>query len=333
MAVFDEVELDGTTVSKASLHNWANVRRLALHPGDAVLVEKANEIIPQIGEVLEPGDKDIVLDVCPACGGPLETVNGQQFCTNPNCKERIAQNIAFLGQKDVLDIPGLSIQTARKIVDKHGMAAKDLKQNIIFNLKLHNFQMLPGFADKSAQKLYDAIQSARENVELPRFIKALCIPGIGNDVGKLLAERYADMDAIMWDAKRDESESDIERMMEIPGIGPVTAKALCSDEFWHAVGELEHYITPLPAGPTAKKDVVVGEFVGKTFVLTGKMAHPRSYYEELIAKAGAKTGSGVSKSTDYLVIADVNSTSTKAKKARELGTKLISPEELEEMLQ
>ena len=333
VAIVDPVEIDGATVTKASLHNAEQIKKLGLKIGAKVTIYKANEIIPQIGEVLEPGDKDIVLDVCPACGGQLKTINGQQFCTNPDCTERIAQNIAFLGQKDVLDIPGLSIQTARKIVDEHWTAAKDLKQNIIFNLKLHNFQMLPGFADKSAQKLYDAIQSARENVELPRFIKALCIPGIGNDVGKLLAERYADMDAIMWDAKRDESESDIERMMEIPGIGPVTAKALCSDEFWHAVGELEHYITPLPAGPTAKKDVVVGEFVGKTFVLTGKMAHPRSYYEELIAKAGAKTGSGVSKSTDYLVIADVNSTSTKAKKARELGTKLISPEELEEMLQ
>ena len=118
-------------------------------------------------------------------------------------------------------------------------------------------------------------------------------------------------------------------LMKIDGIGPVAAKTIMSDEFWDAVDDLRELVT---IAPYEKKDVVVGEFAGQTFVLTGKMAHPRSYYEELIAKAGAKTGSGVSKSTDYLVIADINSTSTKAKKARELGTKLISPEELEEML-
>ena len=192
--------------------------------------------------------------------------------------------------------------------------------------------MLEGFGEKSARKLIDNIAKASANVELPRFIKALCIPGIGNDIGKILAERYADMDAIMWDAKRDESESDVERMMEIPGIGPVIAKALCSDEFWHAAEELGKYITPLPAGPAAKKNVAVGEFVGKVFVLTGKMEHPRSYYVEKIEAAGGKEGSAVNGKTDYLVIADVNSQSSKAKKARELGTKLISPEELEQML-
>lgn len=332
VAIVDPVQIDGTTVTRVSIHNMAWIKEVGLKINSRVLLEKRNQIIPYISEVIGEGDKDIVLDVCPACGGPLETVNGQQFCTNPDCTERIAQNIAFLGQKDVLDIPGLSIQTARKIVEKHKIMTKVHRQNVIFMLSVDGFMALPGFAEKSAKKLYDVIQTACKDVELPRFIKALCIPGIGNDVGKLLADRYADMDAIMWDAKRDESESDIERMMEIPGIGPVTAKALCSDEFWHAAEELGKYITPLPAGPTAKKNVAVGEFVGKVFVLTGKMPHPRSYYVEKIEAAGGKEGSAVNSKTDYLVIADINSTSTKARKARELGTKLISPEELEAML-
>ena len=331
VAIVDPVEIDGATITKASLHNMDYIKEKGIKIGAKVTIYKANEIIPQIGEVLEPGNKEIVLETCPCCGKPIEEVNGQQFCTNPECEERIAQNIAFLGRKDVLDIPGLSIQTARKIVEAYPHESKTYKQNIIFELNFEQILHLPGFVNKSAEKLYNAITAARKDVELPRFIKALCIPGIGNDVGKLLAERYADMDAIMWDAKRDESESDIDRMMEIPGIGPVTAKALCSDEFWHAVGELEHYIPPLSAGPTAKKDVAVGEFSGKIFVLTGKAPHPRSYYEELIKKAGGSVGSAVNSKTDFLAMADVNSTSSKAKKARELDTKIISYEELERM--
>lgn len=332
VAIVDPVEIDGATVTKASLHNAEQIRKLGLKIGAKVTIFKANEIIPQLGEVLEPGDKDIILDVCPSCGGPLKTVNGQQFCTNPNCTERIAQDIAFLGQKDVLDIPGLSIQTARKIVDMYDTS--DDKQNIIFSMSVEDIAELPGFAEKSAQKLYDAIQKACQNVELPRFIKALCIPGIGNNIGKILADKYGSIERMIdWieGSKECHLSDKVEaELMKIDGIGPVAAKTIMSDEFWDAVDDLRELVT---IAPYEKKDIVVGEFVGKTFVLTGKMVHPRSYYEELIAKAGAKTGSGVSKSTDYLVIADVNSTSTKAKKARELGTKLISPEELEEMLE
>lgn len=329
VAIVDPVEIDGATVTKASLHNAEQIRKLGLKIGAKVTIYKANEIIPQIGEVLEPGDKDIMLDVCPACGGPLKTVNGQQFCINPECPERIAQNIAFLGQKDVLDIPGLSIQTARKIVDEHWTAAKDLKQNVIFELKAHHLRMLPGFADKSAQKLYDAIQGARENVELPRFIKAMCIPGIGNDVGKKLADEYkGDMDFLISMTIRCR-DTKPDYFTTIKGIGPKVSEILVSEDFAEAYFALKKYVT---IAPYQKQEAPAGEFAGKVFVLTGKMEYPRSYYEELIEKAGAKTGSSVSKSTNYLVIADVNSQSSKAKKARELGTKLISPEELEEML-
>ena len=326
VAIVDPVEIDGATVTKASLHNAEQIRKLGLKIGAKVTIYKANEIIPQLGEVLEPGDKDIILDVCPACGGPLKTVNGQQFCTNPDCTERIAQNIAFLGQKDVLDIPGLSIQTARKIVDMYDTSID--KQNIIFNMTIEDIEKLPGFARKSAEKLFSNIYAARKNVELPHFVKALCVPGIGRHVGELLQNYYGSLEDVYNAIFTVKDRNDL---LSIPGLGETIVDTLLSEEFakqWDALIDAK----VLPAISNRPKDVVVGEFVGKVFVLTGKMEHPRSYYEELIAKAGAKTGSGVSKSTDYLVIADINSTSTKAKKARELGTKLISPEELEEML-
>lgn len=328
VAIVDPVEIDGTTVTRVSVHNMAWIKEVGLKINSRVLLEKRNQIIPYISEVIGEGDKDIVLDVCPSCGGPLEEVNGQQFCVNPDCKERIAQDIAFLGQKDVLDIPGLSIQTARKIVDEHWMATKDLKQNVIFDLKLHHLKMLPGFADKSAQKLYDAIQAVRGNVDFPRFIKALCVPGIGRHVGELLQDYYGSLEdvhnAIFVVKDRDD-------LLSISGLGETIVDTLLSEEFakqWDALMDAK----VLPTISDRPKDAVVGEFVGKVFVLTGKMEHPRSYYEELIEKTGGKTSGSVSKSTDYLVIADVNSTSSKANKARELGTTLISPEELETMI-
>ena len=325
MAIVDPVQIDGTTVTRVSVHNMAWIKEVGLKINSRVLLEKRNQIIPYISEVIGEGDKDIVLNVCPSCGRQLKTINGQQFCTNLNCKERIAQNISFLGRKDVLDIPGLSIQTARKIVDEHWTAAQYLKQNIIFGLKLHHFQTLPGFADKSAQKLYDAIQAARKDVELPRFIKALCIPGIGNNIGKLLADKYGSLDELCVACT---GSGVVGRLQRIDGIGPVAAKAIASDEFWGAVAVMKSMVTIAPY----KSEATVGEFVGKVFVLTGKMAHPRSYYVEKIEAAGGKEGSAVNSNTDYLVIQDVNSQSSKAKKARELGTALISPEELEEML-
>ena len=330
VAIVDPVEIDGATVTKASLHNAEQIKKLGLKIGAKVTIYKANEIIPQIGEVLEPGDKDIVLDVCPSCGGQLETINGQQFCTNPNCKERIAQDIAFLGQKDVLDIPGLSIQTARKIVDVYDTGKQ--KQNIIFDMIVEDIMELPGFAEKSAKKLYDAIQKARQDVELPRFIKALCIPGIGNNIGKILADEFEDLDTMyrMFSPDENEPEKTIERLKTINGIGQVTAEALVSKEFWEAVDALEELVTIAPYEKEAAN--MSSEYAGKVFVLTGKMEHPRSYYIEKIEAAGAKVGSAVNSKTDFLVIQDVNSQSSKAKKARELGTKLVSPEELENML-
>ena len=329
VAIVDPVEIDGATVTKASLHNAEQIKKLGLKIGAKVAIYKANEIIPQIGEVLEPGDKDIVLDVCPSCGKPLTEINGQQFCTNPVCEERIAQNIAFLGKKDVLDIPGLSIKTARKMVSAYPGAADIYGQNMIFKLDYEDLKTLPGFAEKSAEKLFRAIQQARVDVELPRFIKALCIPGIGNDIGKILADEFEDLDTMnrMFSFAENRWSDVVPKLQTINGIGPVTAKILCSGEFWDAVYDL--YDVIISIAPYKKKEIAKGKLAGKTFVLTGKMEHARSYYEELIKKAGGKIASAVSKTTDFLVIADVYSQSSKAKKARELGTKLISPEELE----
>ena len=329
VAVVDPVEIDGATVTRASLHNAAMIKELGIKIGATVEIHKANEIIPQITRVLEEGTGEISLAVCPSCGQPLEEVNGQQFCVNPACDERLAQDIAFLGSKDVLNIDGLSIETARKMVAyaKIQTPAAELSYTLLFTFTVEMIESLEGFARKSAEKLYGNIQTARQNVGLPRFIKALCLPGIGSDVGKILADNFGDLSNLA--DKIAAAENPQEMLQEINGIGPKTAEILTAESFMMAVRQLEQYVSIAPYVPVTTP---AGDYAGKIFVLTGKMAQPRSYYVELIESAGGKEGKAVSSKTDYLVIQDVNSTSSKAVKAREVGTKLISPEELVNML-
>lgn len=329
VAVVDPVEIDGATVTRASLHNAAMIKELGIKIGATVEIHKANEIIPQITRVLEEGTGEISLAVCPSCGQPLEEVNGQQFCVNPACDERLAQDIAFVGSKDVLNIDGLSIETARKMVAyaKTQTPAAELSYTLLFTFTVEMIESLEGFARKSAEKLYGNIQTARQNVGLPRFIKALCLPGIGSDVGKILADNFGDLSNLA--DKIAAAENPQEMLQEINGIGPKTAEILTAESFMMAVRQLEQYVSIAPYVPVTTP---AGDYAGKIFVLTGKMAQPRSYYVELIESAGGKEGKAVSSKTDYLVIQDVNSTSSKAVKAREVGTKLISPEELVNML-
>ena len=329
VAIVDPVEIDGATVTRASLHNAAMIKELGLKIGATVEIHKANEIIPQITRVLEEGTEEITLAVCPSCGQPLEEVNGQQFCVNPACDERLAQDIAFVGSKDVLNIDGLSIETARKMVNyaKQQNTVKQLNYTVLFTFTVEMLEALEGFARKSAEKLYGNIAAARQNVELPRFIKALCLPGIGSDVGKILADNFGDLSNLAQ--KMAAAENPQAMLQEINGIGPKTAEIVTSENFLTAVRLLEQYVTIAPYVPAKTP---AGDYAGKIFVLTGKMAQPRSYYVELIEKAGGKEGKAVSSKTDFLVIQDVNSTSSKAVKAREVGTKLISPEELVDML-
>jgi len=321
VAIVEPVEIDGTTVCKASLHNMDMIKKLGIKIGAEVEIYKANEIIPQIDRVIKNGYKEIEIPLCPSCGHVLENINGQQFCTNPKCKEKICQNMAFLGQKNVLNIEGLSNETARKIVEKFGCK----NQNDIFDLDEDDLMTLPGFAEKSAKKLFNNIQNSRQTTFI-KFIKACCCDGIGENVGKILYERYNGLDNFR-NAIFKQSKIKVEtELSELKGLGQVAIKKLMSNEFWDAVDHLAHYIEIIEE----KKNE--GKFAGQVFVLTGKMEHPRSYYIDLIERNGAKEGKSVSNSTNYLVIADINSTSSKAKKARELGTVLISPEQLEEMM-
>ena len=343
IAEFDPIHILGSTVSKASLSNPDEIKRLSLKIGDKIGVIKAREIIPKVVINNGGGNNDIVIpDKCPSCGQSLIKNGPVLQCQNELCNEKIAQKIAFMGSKKVLNIDGLSIQTARKIVnyfyDNYTDLLESEGQNIIFYLKKEDILKLDGFSEKSANNLYKSIQDVTlpDKVSIPRFIKACCVDSIGEDVGKILAMEYGSLQS-MYDAlsptmrSKDEYTFIYDKLNRLDGIGKETAKVVLSEDFWTSINNLWSYIEPayyeLPNTESSDSNIS-----GKIFVLTGKMPKKRNEYEAMIISKGGIVVSSVSKNTDYLVIADVSSTSSKAVKARKLGTKLISPEELEELL-
>ena len=342
IAEFDPIHILGSTVSKASLSNPDEIKRLGLKIGDKIGVIKAREIIPKIVINNGSGNKDIVIpDKCPSCGQSLIKNGPVLQCQNELCNEKIAQKIAFMGSKKVLNIDGLSIQTARKIVnyfyDNYTDLLESEGQNIIFYLKKEDILKLDGFSEKSANNLYKSIQDVTtpNKVSIPRFIKACCVDSIGEDVGKILAREYGSLQS-MYDAlsptmrSKDEYTFIHDKLNSLDGIGKETAKVVLSEDFWTSINNLWSYIEPadyeLPNAESSNSNIS-----GKVFVLTGKMPKKRNEYEAMITSKGGIVAGSVSKNTDYLVIADVNSTSSKAEKARKLSTKLISPTELEEL--
>lgn len=342
IAEFDPIHILGSTVSKASLSNPDEIKRLGLKIGDKIGVIKAREIIPKIVINNGGGNKDIVIpDKCPSCGQSLIKNGPVLQCQNELCNEKIAQKIAFMGSKKVLNIDGLSIQTARKIVnyfyDNYTDLLESEGQNIIFYLKKEDILKLDGFSEKSANNLYKSIKdvTSPNKVSIPRFIKACCVDSIGEDVGKILASEYGSLQS-MYDAlsptmrSKDEYTFIHDKLNSLDGIGKETAKIILSEDFWISINNLWSYIEPadyeLPNTESSNSNIS-----GKVFVLTGKMPKKRNEYEAMITSKGGIVAGSVSKNTDYLVIADVNSTSSKAEKARKLGTMLISPTELEEL--
>lgn len=342
IAEFDPIHILGSTVSKASLSNPDEIKRLGLKIGDKIGVIKAREIIPKIVINNGGGNKDIVIpDKCPSCGQSLIKNGPVLQCQNELCNEKIAQKIAFMGSKKVLNIDGLSIQTARKIVnyfyDNYTDLLESEGQNIIFYLKKEDILKLDGFSEKSANNLYKSIKdvTSPNKVSIPRFIKACCVDSIGEDVGKIFASEYGSLQS-MYDAlsptmrSKDEYTFIHDKLNSLDGIGKETAKIVLSEDFWISINNLWSYIEPadyeLPNTESSNSNIS-----GKVFVLTGKMPKKRNEYEAMITSKGGIVAGSVSKNTDYLVIADVNSTSSKAEKARKLGTMLISPTELEEL--
>ena len=327
VAIFDPVELEGTTVSRASVHNISIMEELELGIGDRIEVYKANMIIPQIAENLtRSGVKDIPCK-CPVCQGEtkIRQVGNAKalYCMNPECQAKHVKSFALFVSRDALNIEGLSEATLEKFISRgyiHTFAD-------IFHLDQYEekIQKMEGFGEKSYKKLTESIEKARTTT-LPRVIYSLGIAGIGLANAKVICrELKYDVESLL---KVSEEE-----LNEIQGVGEVLAKAFVGyfadakhvENFRRLLNELT-----IPEETVTKQQI----FEGVNFVITGSVKHfaNRGEVKELIESLGGKVTGSVTSKTNYLINNDVTSTSSKNKKANELGIPIISEETFLELV-
>lgn len=323
VAIFEPVELEGTTVSRASVHNISILRSLKLGIGDKITVYKANMIIPQIAENLTCSNNVEIPAVCPVCGGATEIrqVNEVQslYCTNEKCAAKRIKSFTLFVSRDAMNIDGLSEATLEKLIDMgfiHEYAD-------LYHLDRYQDRIveLEGFGEKSYQNLIASIEASRKTI-LSRVIYGLGIANIGVANAKMLCRYFS------YDLERMRS-ADVETLSAIEGIGDVIASAFTDymkdadnqQKIDHLMPELTLEVPVVEEGSQTMQ--------GLNFVITGSLNHfgNRSDLKELIEDRGGKVTGSVTGKTTALINNDVTSTSSKNKKAKELGVPILSEED------
>jgi len=328
VAVFEPVELEGTTVSRASLHNVSIFEDLMLGVGDEISVYKANMIIPQVYENLTKSNTEKVPDTCPACGSHASIKQDNEskvlMCTNPDCQIKHIKQYALMASRDALNIDGLSESTLEKFLSK-GFIKND---SDIFKLDRYKDEIvnMEGFGKRSYEKLMAALEEAK-HTNVARFLYSLGINGIGSANAKMIAKYFDnDIDKIITAGKDD--------LLEIEGIGEVLANSIV--DFFKDSKNMEN-VKSLREVLIFEREESAGSdsFAGKVFVITGSLEHftNRNELKELIEKNGGKVSGSVSSKTNFLINNDTTSNSSKNKKAKELGVEIISEEDFLKLLE
>lgn len=322
VAIFEPVELEGTTVSRASVHNLSIMKALRLGVGDTITVYKANMIIPQIAENLTGSDSIRIPETCPVCGGKtaVRSVNEVEtlYCTNAQCSAKKIKSFTLFVSRDAMNIEGLSEATLEKFIAK-GYIRRFAD---IFHLSDYKDEIveMDGFGEKSYHNLIQSIEHARQTT-LPRLIYSLGIPNIGVANAKLLCRHFD------YDLARI-SESDEEEIAAVEGLGPIIAAAVASYFADPVNAENLDLLCAELEIEQPEASAMVQVFAGKVFVITGSLDHfeNRNELKAFIEARGGKVTGSVSKNTDYLINNDTASTSSKNKKARDLGIPILSEE-------
>ncbi|MGN0437688.1 MAG: NAD-dependent DNA ligase LigA [Lachnospiraceae bacterium] len=322
VAVFDAVELEGTTVTRASLHNVSILKSLALGIGDIITVYKANMIIPQVADNLTRSGNLEIPKLCPACSGQttLQDLNGVQslYCLNPDCSAKHMKGFSHFVSRNAFNIDGLSDATLEKFIDEGFL--KELPD--IFHLRKYQEKIvsLEGFGEKSYQNLMDAIEKSK-TISMAKFIYSLGIGGIGLANAKVIVKYFDyDFNRIM--------NAGVEELVKIDGIGDVLADSFF--EYFHNPKNRNMIDSLLDEVSFETEDYhTESGITGKTFVITGAVHQftNRDELKEYIEKLGGKVTGSVSKNTDFLINNDVTSQSSKNKKARQLGIPIISEDD------
>ncbi|SDA24496.1 DNA ligase (NAD+) [Ruminococcus sp. YE71] len=331
IAVFDTVELEGTSVSRASLHNISILKKLNLAVGDTISVYKANMIIPVVGENKTPHDSDVVSDAvaktCPACGSETELLTSDDgvetlMCPNHDCAAKHLGRFEHFVQRDAMNIVGMAESTIKAFVE-NGFLREPAD---FYKLAEHRDKIitLEGFGEKSYTQIIEAVEASRDT-ELYRVLYSLGIPNIGRAASRLICESHPSADEL--------EKLTREQLVEIDGIGDVLANdyvSYFSNE--HNLAEYHDLLAELRIKAPEVRNTESG-ISGKTFVITGAVHiwKNRSELKEFIEANGGKVASAVSKNTDYLINNDSTSTSGKNKKANELGIAIITEEQFREM--
>ncbi|MFC1643506.1 NAD-dependent DNA ligase LigA, partial [Chlamydiota bacterium] len=322
VAVLDPVFVDGSTISRATLHNFDEIQRKDIRIGDTVIIEKGGDVIPKVVEVVEKMRKNDFKRInipkkCPVCKGPTIKEEDEVAirCENASCPAQLKRKIEFFSSRPAMNIEGMGEALVEMLVDQN--LVKDISD--LYKLTIFDVAPLERMGSKSAQNLIDAIEKSKSN-ELKKMILGMGIRHVGAHGAEILAKKYRSIEKLM--------NSDVEEISSIHEIGPVMAHSIYNffqnEENKKLIDRLEKIGLNMEEKGTGLEKK--GHLTGKVFVLTGTLdSFSREEVGEIIKKNGGKTSSSVSKNTDYVLAGE--NPGSKLQKAKDLGIKIISEHE------
>ena len=325
VAILEPVHLAGSTVQRASLHNFDEIKRLDVRIGDTVLVKKAAEIIPKVVKVMDTPEHEtlpvyIPPTRCPACDSLLVERDGEVnlYCESKNCSQQLTAKIEFWVSKDAMDIDFIGPAIIQQLYDERFIS----NPVDLYRLTMQDFMQLEGVKEKSAYNMYTSIQESKTR-PLNRLLTAFAMRHVGKETAEILAENFSSLEDI--------KNADIETLSKIDGVGQKIAESVF--EFFHDDHNLHmiEELKSLDVNPMSKALPKSDKLAGKTFVLTGTLQNmTRDEASEIIKKLGGKTSSSVSKKTSFVLVGE--NPGSKLDKAQDLGVIILTEDEFLEMI-
>ncbi len=322
-AVFDSVTLAGTSVSRAILHNEDFINEKNINIGDRVVVRKAGDIIPEVVTLVSKGENNSPFkmpEICPSCGERVFRDKDEAAirCTNPDCPAQLLRNLIHFASRDAMDIEGLGPSVVKLLVENNLIKS----EADIYRLTVENIKNLDRMGEKSAENIINAIEKSKQN-DLSRLLFALGIRHIGAKAAKTIAERFGDIEGVM--------SASLEELTTIDGVGEVLAQSIYEYFSLESTHKMIDSLQDLGLNTKSLAEKLDSRFQGMTFVLTGALdGYSRGEMTDLIEKYGGKVSSSVSKKTSYVLAGE--DAGSKLQKAHELGVKVLTLEEILEMM-